>query len=87
MTILAHRGGVPNNCLSAIKQLIEDGIEGIEVDVYLTSDNVPILFHGGHYGEIGKSIPHLGVTPETKIRELTIDQVEQIEIAPEEYAP
>lgn len=44
----AHRGAsilAPENSLSAIRQAIEDGADFIEIDVRLTADGVPILWH------------------------------------------
>ena len=46
--IVAHRGGAdvfPENGLRAVEGSIERGWEGIEVDVVLTRDGVPVLWH------------------------------------------
>ena len=46
--IIAHRGAsatAPENSLAACRQAISDGAEGIEFDVRLTADSVPIVFH------------------------------------------
>ena len=84
----AHRGGRhPDNSMSGIKKMMEDGIEGIEIDVYLTKENVPILFHGGHDGEVQKAAPEIGAVATTKIRDLTLDEIKAIEIAPNECPP
>jgi len=48
MKIIAHRGGMgraPENSLIAFKQAIEDGADGIELDVMLTKDQEPIVIH------------------------------------------
>lgn len=48
VTITAHRGSAfkaPENTLSAITQAIEDGADYIEVDVQITADGVPVLWH------------------------------------------
>jgi len=48
VTITAHRGSAfkaPENTLSAINQAIEDGADYIEIDVQLTADGVPVLWH------------------------------------------
>lgn len=47
-TITAHRGSAfkaPENSLSAIHQAIEDGADYVEIDVQLTADGVPVLWH------------------------------------------
>lgn len=44
----AHRGAsilAPENSLSAIRRAIEDGADYIEIDVRLTADGVPVLWH------------------------------------------
>lgn len=46
--IIAHRGSsaiAPENTLSAFKQAISDDSDGIEFDVRLTRDLVPVVFH------------------------------------------
>ncbi|WP_163969929.1 glycerophosphodiester phosphodiesterase [Oceanobacillus halotolerans] len=47
-TIIAHRGAsklAPENTMVAFKLAYQHGAEGIETDVQLTKDNVPILMH------------------------------------------
>jgi glycerophosphoryl diester phosphodiesterase len=51
MTVLgfAHRGAsahAPENTLWAFRRALEMGATGIETDVWLTSDGVPVLHHG-----------------------------------------
>ncbi len=46
--IIAHRGncdGLPENSLSAFKRAIHYNADGIETDVQLTKDNIPVIFH------------------------------------------
>jgi len=46
--IIAHRGnceGLPENSEAAFKQSVKYGIDGIETDVQLTKDNIPVIFH------------------------------------------
>lgn len=48
VTITAHRGSAfqaPENTLSAIEQAIRDGADYIEIDVQITADGVPVLWH------------------------------------------
>ncbi len=50
-TILAHRGlhtSAPENTLSAFKAAFEAGAKWIELDVMLSADHVPIIFHDDH---------------------------------------
>jgi glycerophosphoryl diester phosphodiesterase len=46
--IIAHRGAsslAPENTLAAFGRAIEDGAEGIELDVRLAKDGVPVVIH------------------------------------------
>ena len=46
--ILAHRGGgllAPENTLAALRYARNLGFEGVEFDVKLTADDVPVLLH------------------------------------------
>jgi glycerophosphoryl diester phosphodiesterase len=46
--IIAHRGAsskLPENTLIAFKQAQKDGADGIELDIHLTKDKVPVVIH------------------------------------------
>ena len=46
--IIGHRGAssvAPENTLAAFKRAIDDGADGIEFDVRLARDNVPVVIH------------------------------------------
>ncbi|UJF17875.1 glycerophosphoryl diester phosphodiesterase [Vibrio sp. SS-MA-C1-2] len=48
MKVTAHRGAsgyAPENTLSSIKKAAELGADGVEFDIQLTKDAVPIVFH------------------------------------------
>ncbi|MEO8221687.1 MAG: glycerophosphodiester phosphodiesterase family protein [Specibacter sp.] len=48
MPIYAHRGvsaHLPENTLAAFSRAIELGIDGIELDVHLSADGVPVVIH------------------------------------------
>lgn len=48
MRIYAHRGAsahYPENTLAAFARAIELGVEGIELDVHLSGDRVPVVIH------------------------------------------
>lgn len=48
MNIISHRGysaKAPENTISSVKRSLESNLYGIEVDVRLTKDNVPLLLH------------------------------------------
>ena len=48
--IWAHRGAsarAPENTLAAFRMALEDGADGLELDVHLTRDGVPVVIHDG----------------------------------------
>ena len=48
MQLLAHRGyhaDVPENTLSAFEAAVKLGVDGIETDVRLSSDGLPVIMH------------------------------------------
>ncbi len=50
---IAHRGGgalAPENTLAAIREGIARGYRGVEFDVMLTADDVPVLMHDADFG-------------------------------------
>ena len=42
---ITHRGGIPENTLSAFRLSKSDGASGIEVDLTFTKDGHPVLLH------------------------------------------
>jgi glycerophosphoryl diester phosphodiesterase len=54
--IMAHRGASahsPENTLPAFRLAIEQGAGGIELDVHLTSDGIPVVIHDETTGRTG----------------------------------
>lgn len=53
--VVAHRGGIyndpaiPENSIAALKKSIELGVYAAEIDVHITKDLVPIVFHDHEY--------------------------------------
>jgi glycerophosphoryl diester phosphodiesterase len=48
MLVLAHRGlhqDAPENTMAAFEAAVAAGVDGIETDVRLTADGIPVLFH------------------------------------------
>jgi glycerophosphoryl diester phosphodiesterase len=55
--IIAHRGAssfAPENTFAAFRKAIEVGAEGIEFDVRLTKDGIPVVFHDSELNRITK---------------------------------
>ena len=46
--IIAHRGAsskLPENTMTAYKQALKDGADGIELDIHLSKEKVPVVIH------------------------------------------
>ena len=72
--IIAHRGAsalAPENTLAAFQKAIEDGADGIEFDVRIAKDGVPVVFHDSTLKRIARKE---GCTSSFTARELqTLD--------------
>lgn len=61
MLVLSHRGyhvNLPENTLEAFRAAIEMGVDGIETDIRLTADGVPVLMHD-HLTRDGRAVSAL----------------------------
>ena len=54
--VIGHRGGFfgPENSMKGFHGAVENNLEGIEFDVWLSKDNVPMVLHGGDDGQLTK---------------------------------
>ena len=73
--IEAHRGinrEVVENTLESFSKAIDYGADSIETDVWLSKDNVLVIFHGsGENGQINGLYDHWGNVTQTKWSELS----------------
>lgn len=56
--IIAHRGAselAPENTIAAFRRAIKDGAEGVEFDVRLSKDGVPVVFHDADLRRVGQT--------------------------------
>lgn len=74
--LIAHRGAskeAPENTIASFKRALEIGADWIELDVHLTSDRIPIVFHD----------PFLGRTTnghtQQRITELTLAELKALD--------
>ena len=66
--IMSHRGESqdrPENTMAAFRLAFERGVDGVECDVYCTSDNVPVIIHDSTTGRTAGSGTNLTVTAST----------------------
>lgn len=87
--IEGHRGGKFDfdNTLSAFKQAVDKSLYGIEFDVWLTHDKVPIVLHGEEDGKVGYDCEPHGIRKESLVTELTLAQVKSITLPNGEQIP
>ena len=94
-TIVSHRGlsgDEPENTLEAIAASVARGVEAIEVDIRLTADGVPILFHDPSVGgavvarsthaELASHVPDLPSWPPPVISTVIIPIVSERQDCP-----
>ncbi|GLC27303.1 glycerophosphodiester phosphodiesterase [Roseisolibacter agri] len=78
--IIAHRGTPrvhPENSLPGFARALELGVDGIELDVHLTRDGVPVVHHDPDLGP-GAESPVAG----RRIVDLTLDELRTHALAP-----
>ncbi|EUJ36413.1 glycerophosphoryl diester phosphodiesterase [Listeria weihenstephanensis FSL R9-0317] len=72
--IFAHRGSSgahPENTLPAFLAAVESGADGIELDVQLTKDGIPIVIHDD---KVNRTTNGSGV-----VRELTLREIKKLD--------
>ena len=54
--VIGHRGGFfgPENSMKGFQGAIVNNLEGIEFDVWLSKDGVPMILHGGSDGQLSQ---------------------------------
>lgn len=81
-TVFGHRGypaRFPENSLAGFRYAVEHGIEGIEFDVHLTKDQVPVIMHDE---QIDRTTDGSGL-----IESYTFAQLRQFRLANQEPIP
>jgi glycerophosphoryl diester phosphodiesterase len=80
--IIAHAGGAalgPANTLAAIKASLDAGVDAIEVDVWRSSDGVPVLMHDP---TVDRTTNGSG-----KVTEMTLQQLKELDAGAGEKVP
>jgi len=76
--VLGHRGvpkAAQENTCAALEAAVSLGIDGVEIDVMVTKDNVVVLFHDEDVGRL------TGNKASGSISEMSFEQVKQLRIA------
>ena len=80
--IFGHRrypAKFPENSLSGFSYAIDHAIDGLEFDVHLTKDNIPVIMHDE---KINRTTNGHG-----KIRQYTFDELQQFQLSNGETIP
>lgn len=78
MIIAGHRGGFkPDNCLMAFKKAKKSELQVIELDVWITKDDVLAVIHGGYDGEMPPKIGDAPDKAKTYVYDLTYSEVQE----------
>ena len=73
--IIAHRGSsarAPENTILAFQTAIEDGAQGVEFDVHLAKDGIPVVIHDD-------DLRRVGLRPE-RVADLCSDELASIDV-------
>lgn len=87
--IVAHRGyhpgNVPENSVASLVEAQKLGVYGSEFDVYVTTDNVVVLYHNASFSgtEVAENAKWKGKRPDS----CTYDEIKDYKLANGEYLP
>ena len=71
--VIAHRGAsgiAPENTVEAFQLALQCGADGIELDVRLTSDGVPVAMHDRKVDRTTSGVGAIGTLPLSEVRQL-----------------
>ena len=79
--IEGHRGDTTiyqDNTLLSFKEAIKNKLDSIELDVWLTKDKIPIVFHGEKNGIFAKRVIDNKVVENFRVNNFTYDSIKRI---------
>ena len=68
----ANGGAYPENTLEALEEMVQADAEGIEIDIQLSNDNVPMVFHDPHLGRL--------TGRDSLLRELSVTELKSLKV-------
>lgn len=84
MKTIAHRGGaqlMPENTLAAFADALRRGCDGVELDVQLTRDGVPVVHHDFRLmADVARRQGAWLETPGPRIKDLTLDELRGFDV-------
>jgi glycerophosphoryl diester phosphodiesterase len=75
--VVAHRGASrdrPENTLASFDEALRQGCDGIELDLRISADGIPVVFHDDDLSRFG--------WPKRRVEELSMAEIEELRAAP-----
>ena len=69
----ANGGAYPENTLEALEEMVQADAEGIEIDIQLSKENVPVVYHDPHLGRL--------TGRESFVRELSVTELKSLKVS------
>ena len=69
----ANGGAYPENTLEALEEMVQADAEGIEIDIQLSKDDIPMVFHDPHLGRL--------TGRDSLVRELSVAELKSIKVS------
>jgi glycerophosphoryl diester phosphodiesterase len=81
--VYGHRGtsGAPENTLAAFEKAVQDGADGIELDVRLSADGELVVMHDAAFDRVTQGQDH------RRVAELPYEEIRRIDVGNGERAP
>ncbi len=89
-TVIAHRGTsvwAPGNSHASISEAIRMDVDYVEMDIQVTKDGIPVLFHDRNLASSNTNADEFGYEGK-RIKDLTYDELEQLTLTtyfPDQY--
>lgn len=84
--LYAHRGAnrlAPENTLSAFRIAIEQGADGVELDVRTCASGEVVVSHDAHLGRVGERAAWIAMLPWERVRAVRVGESERVPLLDE----
>ena len=84
LNVIGHRGAaglLPENTLAGFKKAMDLGVDTIEMDIHLTSDNVAVVYHDSRLNPaITRNTKGKWIKERHRIKDLTLSEVQSYDV-------
>src|SRR5690606_886895 len=84
--VYAHRGAnrrAPENTLRAFALAVEEGADGVELDVRTCASGEVVVAHDAHLGRVGERAAWIAMLPWERVREVRVGEGERVPLLDE----